>query len=263
MKRISVLARMVGAALGLALAPCAARAGSSTDGILLWMVFDDYGRRVVPDTSPTDVKYIDELISRPDGYSVNGARLRVAGTDVYLNVYLSDENVPLQNGLLPIVPDPQEGYFSKAGPVWTDLGDYASTEYSFLVELGHWKGDEWTVMAASMVASYDYLREGGWTTDTREDPPRQGPWTPTYAVPEPTSGLLLLVGGALLALRRRATRSVAPTKGGWTGLGGRTLRVRRRIAAGRATRSVAPTGTGGVRADGVGRTLRVRRNRAA
>ena len=127
---------------------------AETDGLLLWMVFDDYDAPQVDDCGV--YKYIDELVSRsPDGYKVNGARLRVAGTDTYLGISEDGAGAkPYANGLLTIAPDPETGYFTKAGPVWTDLGAYATTEYSFLVELGNWTEDgEWIVMAASAAAS--------------------------------------------------------------------------------------------------------------
>ena len=203
MMGISIFLRRAVVAAGLSFTLSAVQA-AETDGLLLWMVFDDYDAPQVDDCGV--YKYIDELVSRsPDGYKVNGARLRVAGTDTYLGISEDGAGAkPYANGLLTIAPDPETGYFTKAGPVWTDLGAYATTEYSFLVELGNWTEDgEWIVMAASAAASYEALRAGGWTTDSAHEYPRQGPWAPTYAVPEPTSGLLMLIGAAFLALRRR------------------------------------------------------------
>lgn len=189
----------------LAFSPLVAFADGGGGGVLLWMVYDnyDYDDPHIPDTSPTDLKFIDQLRSRPDGYSVNGARLRVAGTDEYLSIYASGADTPYANNLLPIGPDPQEEVFTQAGPVYSYFGDYGTAEYSFMVELGHWEGDEWLVMAVSQMATYEQLVEGGWTTDNLQNYPRQGPWSPSYVVPEPSGGLLLLLGASLLALRRR------------------------------------------------------------
>ena len=58
-------------------------------------------------------------------------------------------------------------------------------------------------MATSAAATYsslsDYIHE---TFDL--NPGQLAVWTPTqFTIPEPTSGLLLLVGGAMLALRRK------------------------------------------------------------
>ncbi len=187
----------------LALSPAVSCASDCTDSLLMWMVYDNYDDPQIPDSGPTDLKFIDELESRPDGYKVNGARLRVDGTDVYLNIYASGAETPYANGMLPIAPDPQEGYFTQAGPVYSYFGGYGSAEYSFLVELGHWEGDEWIVMAASLSASYDDLVAGGWTTDDLQNYPRHGPWSPGFVVPEPNAALLMPLGALLLALRRR------------------------------------------------------------
>lgn len=186
----------------MALSPMASRASES---VLLWMVDDNYAEPQIPDTAPDDLKYIDELRSRPDGYRVDGARLRVDGdgTTVYLSLFVSGSDTPYPNDTLPIAPDPQEGFFIQAGPVWSYLGGYDSAEYSFMVELGHWEGNEWIVIAASLAASYEELEEGGWTTDNLQDYPRHGPWSPGFAVPEPSGGLLMLLGASFLALRRK------------------------------------------------------------
>lgn len=187
----------------LALSPMVSCASDCTESVLLWMVYDNYDDPQIPDSGPTDFKFIDELESRPDGYKVNGARLRVNGTDTYLSIYANGAEIPYADDLLPIVPDPQEGYFIQAGPVYSYFGGYGSAEYSFLVELGHWEGDEWLVMAASQVETYGDLVAGGWTTDNLQNYPRHGPWTPGFAVPEPSSGILMAIGFSLLSLRRR------------------------------------------------------------
>ena len=84
------------------------------------------------------------------------------------------------------------------------------SQLSFAIELGNWEGGEWVTLATSGTMSYNDL------TVTDSDgvhilQMRDGiglvnfqPWAPTaYSVPEPSSGLLVLIGASLLALRRR------------------------------------------------------------
>ena len=92
---------------------------------------------------------------------------------------------------------------------WADLTGYQGASYSFAVELGNFADGEWVkTLAASEPVSYDYLASqghvGSWD-DISADLTHV--WRPSgYAVPEPSSGLLMLIGGALLALRRRKGR---------------------------------------------------------
>ncbi len=94
-------------------------------------------------------------------------------------------------------------YDLSEGTVWaTDLGTYGNTSYSFFVELINASGKVYTQKAAT---SYDNLLSSGYVSASALDRPT-GALTGGFngaAVPEPTSGVLLLVGGALLALRRR------------------------------------------------------------
>ena len=91
---------------------------------------------------------------------------------------------------------------NKVIPTLKDLGGYGSSEYSFYVELYNAAGD--SVYKGQSVSYTDLLDSGYISTS--------GVLTPTMlatggfngaSVPEPTSGMLLLIGGALLALRRR------------------------------------------------------------
>ena len=89
---------------------------------------------------------------------------------------------------------------------WADLSAYADAAYSFAVELGNYSDGVWVkTLASSEPVSYDYLSSqghlGSWS-DIASDLTEI--WHPSsYSVPEPSSGLLMLIGGALLALRRR------------------------------------------------------------
>lgn len=96
------------------------------------------------------------------------------------------------------------GYDLSEGKVWaTDLGTYGNSSYSFFVELINASGSP--VYTQKAATSYDNLLSSGYVSASALDRPT-GALSGGFngaSVPEPTSGVLLLVGGALLALRRR------------------------------------------------------------
>lgn len=99
-----------------------------------------------------------------------------------------------------------DGYYEAVGgkvaPTLSDLGAYGSTGHSFYVELYNASLD--SVYKGSAV-SYDQLVASGYISTTGVAMPNYTATTGFNgaSVPEPTGGMLLLVGGALLALRRR------------------------------------------------------------
>ena len=97
-----------------------------------------------------------------------------------------------------------------------DAGAYShfvaddASSLSFAIELGNWENGQWVTLATSGTMSYSNLS----VTDAdgvhilqmidSVDLNNFQPWTPNaYVVPEPSSGLLALIGAGLLALRRR------------------------------------------------------------
>lgn len=93
-----------------------------------------------------------------------------------------------------------DGLVAGAAPTLTDLGGYGSTGYSFYVELYNAGKSVYT----GYKFSYDLLKSGYISTTGVLTPTvlATGGWNGA-SVPEPTSGVLLLIGGAMLALRRR------------------------------------------------------------
>ncbi len=100
-------------------------------------------------------------------------------------------------------PLPMDSFANVAAYVPDEL---SGAEYTFSVELGNIVDGQWVkTLAASAPVSYNWLQSekhiGSWS-DINAD--LTGVWSPSgYSVPEPSSGLLMLIGGALLALRRR------------------------------------------------------------
>ena len=91
-----------------------------------------------------------------------------------------------------------------------NLSDLAGdlTSYSFVLELGNWSDGSWVhTSMESQAASYNQLVTDKHISQWKETTPTYGtPWKPTTGytvVPEPSSGLMFLVGGAVLMLRRR------------------------------------------------------------
>lgn len=86
--------------------------------------------------------------------------------------------------------------------VETDLGSYKGDGYSYYVEL--WNGSRTAEMSYADAKSNGYISSGGGMfTPTPASQTGFGGGSSTYNVPEPTSGLLFIVGGMLLGLKRR------------------------------------------------------------
>ena len=164
--------------------------------VLWWMIGDNY--------SSIEGTATDGTTMTAGELKVTDARVRYEGTDGskgYLKLYGLDEggNVYSLDGVAG-VGLPAE-YFA-------DLSGLSGTSYSFVLELGNWVGGDWVhTSMESQAASYESLVANKHISQWHETTPTYGtPWNPTTGytvVPEPSSGLMLLVGGAFLMLRRR------------------------------------------------------------
>ena len=85
----------------------------------------------------------------------------------------------------------------------TDISNYASDAYSFFVELANYNNGSWKTVKRGATVSYTDLSDYIATSFQDGLSISQTGGYNMGAVPEPTSGLLLLMGGAMLALRRR------------------------------------------------------------
>lgn len=110
------------------------------------------------------------------------------------------------------IEDGVSGSYGKSSYVMSSLEMLGGnlSEYSFAIELGAWDYDEatdtasWMLAAASDAKTYAELEE---FRSSQLKIAGAVPWNPTsYMVPEPTGGLLILIGGALLALKRKRFR---------------------------------------------------------
>lgn len=174
--QISVL-RM--AAIGMmALGAFVARA---TEEVLWWQVPDD-----------PDVLTFQQGIVLASELDADEARVITSdGTYLVMPPYggldADSFGIPMGAAWYAILPDNPEGL-------------------SFMIELGNWDDDDnWVGIAQSQSYTYAQLRDHivrDW--DTPDPKPAVSIWIADgYVVPEPSSGILLLIGGGLLALRRK------------------------------------------------------------
>lgn len=194
---------------------CATACGSSAfadePGVLYWMVSDP----TIIAEDGTEYKIADYYSPTVKDVSGNPAQInaiRVAacagGETVYLDMYADfGDGLMLYEGM-DVVEVEQPG--SWAGPMWADLGklegDYQS--FSFAVELWYMSddGSQGSVIAVSGSETYAALNEFIRTAPTAF--PADMAWNPgPYAVPEPSGALLMLIGAALMALRRKEVRA--------------------------------------------------------
>jgi hypothetical protein len=167
-------------------------------GEVLWWLVEDLDKITAETTSGKTVSAAD--------LNVNAARIRYDnGTDSgYLPIYAVDidNKVHLATGtggaaLLP-------------GEYFTALGGMTGPSYSFVIELGNWSNGNWLgTSMESASASYDDLKTKNNIASWQDTVPAYStPWTPdSYSVvPEPSSGLMVLIGVSALLLRRRTRR---------------------------------------------------------
>lgn len=186
---------------------CVVRAG---DESVLWWMFDETTE--ISDINGIGVTYIDTLVGRGDaaGKTVNAIRIGAYDGDTLLGYLAINDGGPGGGNNLPYYSMPTEDFDTggeswNAGPTYAVLGDYATTPgVSFMIELGNWdkNGDSWTILAHSDPGTMDSLDEFMDVADF--DMHTTLEWTGgSYSVPEPSSGLLMLIGAGFLALRRR------------------------------------------------------------
>ena len=187
---------------------------AAENDVLYWMVDDSASVKRTDGTTAT----ISEYLASPDvavSGSYNAARVRVTGggiqegQDVFLDLYIPGYGVDEGGGYWGVDFTDGSGYWGAGVPTGNQSpsGDYSAgtPEFSFIVELGNIDSDDnWTTVATSAAAAYSSL--GDYIHETFDMNPGQTfVWNPTSftAVPEPGSGILLAMGVAVLALRRR------------------------------------------------------------
>ena len=184
--------------------------------VLYWMV-DDTATVTVDGTDVNIRNYLtaDYVGSHNDG-TYYAARIHVTGGDVdaFLPLYSGGATYDGSMGIEFWDSDSGWGAGVPTGNQ-SPLGVYATgtPEYAFTIEIGNvsWTeadGPSWieTVAVGTAPASYTELNNAHYVAENFDvNPPAGQIWTPTAftAAPEPSSGLLALIGGALLALRRR------------------------------------------------------------
>ena len=198
-----------------AAAALTAGVASAGDDVLYWMI--DNSATVEKDGVTTSVASFFKNYGAPEG-SAFAARVRVTGgdiqdgQDVFLDLYIPGSGVDEGGGEYGVEFSDVGGYWGAGVPTGNQSpsGDFSAgtPEYSFIVELGNIdSSDNWTTVATSASATYSSL--GDYIHETFDINPGQiAVWSPTTftaPVPEPSSGLLMAVGLALLALRRKRT----------------------------------------------------------
>ena len=205
------------AALAAALLTTGAALAEEID-VLYWMVDSNAKIETWWDGGEISITEQKDLCPQDSSFA---ARIRVTGgsiqegQDVFLDLYIPGYGLDEGGGEYGVEFGNAGGYWGAGVPTGNQSpsGDYSAgtPEYSFIVELGNIdSSDNWTTVATSAAKAYSDL--GDYIHQTFDINPGQiAVWTPAQftAVPEPSGGLLTLMGVALLALRRRRMGEVA------------------------------------------------------
>lgn len=183
--------------------------------VLYWMIDSTAAVEQQDGTTVSVSDFFGGYTSSAD--SSFAARVRVTGggvpEDTFLSLYVPESGV--LNGELGVDFDTVGDYWGAGVPDGNlsplSAADYSvgSPEFSFIIELGNVAWDEgggtWTTIATSGAAE-SYQSLANYIHQTFDLSPGQSAvWTPTQfvAVPEPSRGILVVLGTAILALRRR------------------------------------------------------------
>ena len=164
----------------------AAIGASASDSYLYWMV------------TTTGTK-------GADSFDYNYARIKAVdgGTETYLSIYEADFDQPLEvggvSGVSKSTVDDYAGFGSSAG-FYASLAGINLSTASFIVELYN---DDGKFLAQSFNDG-SYGTVSGMIYNGGISIPPAMPWKAgSFDIPEPSSGLLMLLGMAGLALRRK------------------------------------------------------------
>ena len=190
---------------------CGASAFADAPGVLYWMVSDP---TII---APGGAEYKIDTYSSPTVMDAGGNPAQVnairvsatsGGETIYLDMYADfGDGLKLYEGM-DVVEVKQPG--SWAGPMWADLGKLEGNyeSFNFAIELWYMSdtGSQMAKLAVSGTESYAALNEFIHVAPVAF--PTDLAWNPTpYAVPEPSGALLMLIGAALMALRRKEVRA--------------------------------------------------------
>ena len=181
-------------------ATCLAGTASADEaGILYWMV-----------NNPTIVRNGETVASlkdytSPEGYVADAARVvatTAGGETVFLKLY-GDTTGGGGFALTECTEAELAGGY-RTGPVVASLSGLNAKSYTYAIELGTVVKGSWVTLAVSDPHTFGEIAEFS-KLDGLSLP--AAIWNPTtYNVPEPTGGLLTLLGLAVLALRRKEMR---------------------------------------------------------
>ena len=118
----------------------------------------------------------------------------------------TDARIVTTDGTYLVIPSPDlESVEIPMGGAWYAVMPDSPEGLSFMLELGNWENDTWVGIAQSRTYTYaqlaDYIIKN-WS-EAGATPAIAPLVADGYVVPEPASGILLLIGGGLLALRRK------------------------------------------------------------
>ena len=179
------------------------RAGDDMDNVMLWCLYDPE----ITEIGGSSTVKIADLTGRgeADGLKANAVRVTARSGDAFHWLQVVNEGGSGGEwGQSLVIPDREGGYC--AGPAYANLVglDLGDANLVFTIEIGNYTGGNWYTLAVSESWNVAQLKEGDHIRSAQMGQYGWECWAGgSYSVPEPSSGLLILIGAGLLALRRR------------------------------------------------------------